>query len=474
MRDMLFVSHANPEDNEFARWLALRLAAEGYGVWCDLTKLLGGETWWDDIEDAIRHRTAKFIYVLSRTSNEKAGPRNELALARTVERADRSLERFIIPVWIDDLAPADFNVEVHRINAIPFRGGWATGFAHLLERLVEDRVPKKAGFDSTSVSRWWRNHMAGERVVERRPELLATNWFPLRETTIYFHELRRSSVGKIALPENLRYPAVQHDQFLVAFAPAADFVDKLGADTTIVNTLTRTINAEESSAEPRLWSYKDQRRHLTNLLRQAWARLVDSRGLATVGFANNARAFYYREGAFKNDTIWFPDLCGGKGRRQVVGYKTIKGPDGYPKGRRSWHFAVEAKPSSHPEVGYTMRSHVVFSDDGKAIWENHERSLRARRSQCKNWWNDDWCDRILAMVHSLSSDGVIRIPVGEDTVVELKSAPIMLESPVSYDEKWAVQAYPDIEDETDEFEIDDTPALPAPAVLSQYPSAEGA
>ncbi|MGH9689647.1 MAG: toll/interleukin-1 receptor domain-containing protein, partial [Candidatus Acidiferrales bacterium] len=61
-RDMIFVSHANPEDNEFARWLSLRLANEGYPVWCDLTKLLGGETFWDDIQKAIKERTIKFLF----------------------------------------------------------------------------------------------------------------------------------------------------------------------------------------------------------------------------------------------------------------------------------------------------------------------------------------------------------------------------------------------------------------------------
>ena len=42
-RDTLLLSHANPEDNEFTLWLALQLANGGYRVWCDLTKLLGGE-----------------------------------------------------------------------------------------------------------------------------------------------------------------------------------------------------------------------------------------------------------------------------------------------------------------------------------------------------------------------------------------------------------------------------------------------
>jgi hypothetical protein len=58
-RDMLFISHANAEDNDFTRWLALQLAKDGYGVGCDLTKLLGGENFWKDAEDAIRTRTIK-------------------------------------------------------------------------------------------------------------------------------------------------------------------------------------------------------------------------------------------------------------------------------------------------------------------------------------------------------------------------------------------------------------------------------
>jgi TIR domain-containing protein len=58
--DTVFVSHASPEDNAFALWLTLRLGEMGFKVWCDLTKLIGGETFWDNAEDAIRNSTAKF------------------------------------------------------------------------------------------------------------------------------------------------------------------------------------------------------------------------------------------------------------------------------------------------------------------------------------------------------------------------------------------------------------------------------
>src|SRR2546425_981273 len=83
-RNMIFLSHANPEDNHFTRWLALQLAREGFPVWCDLTQLLGGEDFWHDIETAIRDRTAKFLFVLSKVSNQKQGTLMELTVARKV------------------------------------------------------------------------------------------------------------------------------------------------------------------------------------------------------------------------------------------------------------------------------------------------------------------------------------------------------------------------------------------------------
>ena len=121
---MLFVSHANPEDNEFALWLTLRLAAEGYPAWCDITSLLGGELFWDDIQAAIRTRSAKFLFVLSRNSNGKPGPLDELSVARSVER-DEQFRDFVIPLWIDDLPTSEFHIMLNRRNAIRFQEGWA-------------------------------------------------------------------------------------------------------------------------------------------------------------------------------------------------------------------------------------------------------------------------------------------------------------------------------------------------------------
>src|SRR5881396_906037 len=133
MRDMLFVSHANPEDNNFARWLTLQLAKEGYPVWCDLTRLLGGEAFWTDIEQAIRDRSIKFLYVLSRTSNAKQGPLDELQIAKNVAR-DLQLRDYILPLLIDDLPPRQVNIRLANISLVPFAPSWADGLAQLLKK----------------------------------------------------------------------------------------------------------------------------------------------------------------------------------------------------------------------------------------------------------------------------------------------------------------------------------------------------
>jgi hypothetical protein len=227
MRDMLFLSHANPEDNEFTLWLALQLAGQGYPVWCDLTKLLGGEDFWKDIEQAIRERTIKFIYVLSKTSNVKNGPLQELMVAQNVAR-DQNLHDFIIPLHIDNLPHREINIQLSRLNSIGFERGWAKGLKLLLEKLEQENVPKSEKFTPDAVTSWWRmHHSADEGVVNRREEYLS-NWFPIESLPpeIYFHAL--SSKVAIETEEKLPYPAFQHEHFLISFAKADDFSGTLG------------------------------------------------------------------------------------------------------------------------------------------------------------------------------------------------------------------------------------------------------
>lgn len=80
-REALFISHANPEDNAFTRWLGAKLTAMGYEVWADVMHLHGGADWARDLEEALRKRAIKMLLVCTPAALEKQGVRNEIEIA---------------------------------------------------------------------------------------------------------------------------------------------------------------------------------------------------------------------------------------------------------------------------------------------------------------------------------------------------------------------------------------------------------
>jgi hypothetical protein len=273
-RDMIFVSHATPEDNEFARWVTLRLAADGYPVWCDLTQLLGGEHFWDNAERAIRERTVKFLYVLSRVSNDKEGPRNELQVAKNVARIQK-LNDFIVPLHIDDLPYGSVNVLLTSINAIPFETGWAVGYARLLEVLERDGVPKNpAQFNPATVSTWWKDQFNTERMVKAEPEAYLSNWFPVTKLPehLYFHTLNQSKRGLVEPDSSkLPHPGFMDGIDLVTLADSSTLDGNLGEGVSIAGTLSLPLqDIIEGTDRADRMTKKMGRQWLSRLIVENW------------------------------------------------------------------------------------------------------------------------------------------------------------------------------------------------------------
>jgi len=98
---------------------------------------LGGEDFWKQAEDVLRSTTTKCLFVLSRVSNSKEGPLQELHVAKAIARS-KSLNDFVSPLRVDNLPHASFNVELGRLNAVDFELGWSHGLSRLLEKLQRD------------------------------------------------------------------------------------------------------------------------------------------------------------------------------------------------------------------------------------------------------------------------------------------------------------------------------------------------
>ena len=83
MKDTIFISHATPDDNIFAAWLATKLELCGYKVWVDLNNLNPSVDFWETIDKTIREDAIKFIFVTTATLLGKRQPYVDLKFCVT-------------------------------------------------------------------------------------------------------------------------------------------------------------------------------------------------------------------------------------------------------------------------------------------------------------------------------------------------------------------------------------------------------
>jgi len=355
---MLFLSHANPEDNECTRWLSLQLARQGYPVWCDLTRLLGGEDFWSDVEVAIRQGTAKFLYVLSRNSNEKHGPLQELSVARSVA-LQKGLRDFIIPLRIDDLPYQDINIQLNRLNAIDFSTSWAAGLKRLLEKLELDGVPKDPRFSPSSVAYWWSEGGNPGKSILHCAEVYRSNWFPIEQLPeiAYLHSVptfaERSDFW------DLPFPYWEMRGIVLSFAHAGDVNQYLRNGVRVGDSFeVNPFDFLNGLDTPFVIGEQESRRAMVGLLRKGWRSFVRSVGMYEHRLSNGIPAFYLPNGLVQGNRVGVSRAGQRPTRRALVGHRSHgRGVDGDPL-KRYWHFAVDVPVGLEPWLVYKLVPHA--------------------------------------------------------------------------------------------------------------------
>jgi hypothetical protein len=433
-REVIFISHANPEDNEFTMWLALKLTQCDYLVWTDLTGLLGGEDFWKEAEQVIRRSCVKFIYVLSGTSNQKSGPLQELNIARTVARRDEFSD-FVIPLRIDKINYSDVNIELARINIIDFESSWYEGLTQLVAKLASAGVPHVDERGELRLQEWLGKEGTTSGKVVRVPEQVVSNIVQIVSTPkeVFYHPIRtQNSELRQALAASA-LPAFLHRNAIVTFADEsalqqepvlARYLCSFGRIPLGTRKIVSTQDVMRKDSQ--------QRRHLTRLLTMAWTRYLHAKRLPIYEFSRRRISFYFTKGLAKGDRVPYTGPAGVGARRKVVGYRTVV-RSRRESTRRWWHYGISLAPVYEPWFGYSVLSHVLFSYDGATIWESAKMLHKARRSQCRDWWNQHWRDRMLGALRWLSvSRDTICFPVGGSAKIEINPIPSCLEMPARY------------------------------------------
>lgn len=451
-RKLVFISHANPEDNEFVSWLGTRLIAAGYEVWADIFQLVGGEAFWRDIGKAIKDEAATVITVLSRSSYQKDGVLDEIAMAvGTGRKLDKP--SFVMPVRLDDLPYGDFPEQLVRLNAIDFSANWADGLARVQEALIKANVPRTNSSPATAFDQWRSFRLRQSGAVADAVEQLSSNWLRILELPQQINFCRFGADSKTVAKalSNFKTPIVPLERLGLTFSDAPNIVMD---DAPIISVehayefdVPKFLTGErQTGPEVRRG---DASNMLTNLLRQAWENFAQSRGLLPYEFSNST-GWFVPLNLLEGNKATYTD-GGGKSRwKRLVGRSE--------KRQVHWHFAVTAYASLGDDPHFVLRPQVVFTMDGKTPLDSKARAASLRRSFCKNWWNDRWYGLLAAFVSFLADNkDEFLLPLGADKAARIEGRLLGFDSTLSIVGDSIVVTEDDMfaDDETEADALDD-------------------
>lgn len=451
-RKLVFISHANPEDNEFVSWLGTRLIAAGYEVWADIFQLVGGEAFWRDIGTAIKEDAATVIAVLSRSSYQKDGVLDEIAMAVGTGRK-LSKPSFVIPVRLDDLPYGDFPEQLIRLNAVDFAANWADGLARVQEALIKSGVPRENSSPANAFDQWRAFRLRQSGAVTEATEPVSSNWLRILDLPEQINFCRFGGEPKAVAKALASFttPIVPLERLGLTFSDAPNLVIDDAPSISVEHAYEFDVQkfiAGERQTGPEV-RRGDASNMLTNLLRQAWENFAKSRGMLAYEFSNST-GWFMPLNLLDGNKATYTDVAGKSRWKRLVGRSE--------KRQVYWHFAVTAYASLGDDPHFVLRPQVVFTTDGKTPLESKARAASLRRSFCKNWWNDRWHGLLAAFV-SFLSDGndEIHLPLGADKFARIEGRLLGFESTLSIigDSVAVMEDEATVDDETEADALDD-------------------
>jgi hypothetical protein len=333
-RRLLFVSHATPQDNAFATWLAAQLAAAGYEVWCDVTELLGGERFWNNITEAIDTCAFRFLFVSTIESNRKPGTLRELNTALEAQKKHR-LEDFVVPLKVDLFPFASTQESIRDLNFVRFDENWAAGLAQLLKLLEREGAPKSPAAGPACVTEWHCRSLDSRRQVLISNEKCFANWFRLRlPQHLRFHRYAGPADRLPGLASGFTRPYRVHGSYLATFATGPEVHERLSAAAFPDSIAVETAGFVRDGDGALGIAAFDASNIVSDLIRQAWDSAMSIRGLRSHLLASGLAAWFFRDGVLPKNKAFFQAPGGRRSHRQLVGHKR----------RRPWR--ADASPTA--------------------------------------------------------------------------------------------------------------------------------
>ena len=434
-KDTIFISHATPEDNYSASWLAAKLKFLGYKVWIDAEDLSAGDSFNTVIKPIIKNDAKLFIAVTTRKYSEKSndqhsGVARELNCAVTVNTKELG-HNFIFPLRFDDVPYNDFPYHFTGWNGINFEGNWQQGLIDLVKEVEKITFPKQQVIDNP-INLWFNAIKVQNKTIEK-VEKYYSNWFAIDlPGNIYIHEPKALSKGLLPM---IPYPLITESNRIICFANKETIQNYISLNSSYTFD-AKALYANSEIVVDDTFILKEPRKKLIRLLNNSFHHHLSSKNLIcwVRGKRSKKKTFYFKSNEENRKSVSLKRYNKPKGRRDLVGQtnETIKGE----KKKVNWAMSLMCQADLEPVPHYKIFYGLVFSDDKFRRFEKAEQH-QLRRSVPSGWYNRKWFETLLAAMLKLSPNydsQQIHVSVDDGQFMKINNEPFNGVSAIGYTE----------------------------------------
>lgn len=403
-------------DSPLAEWLARKLTSEGYHVWYERHKLLGGEKYPDDVDSAIESKAACMVSIYSMDSLSNAEVIRQRSLAINIGKKQKT--DFLIPIKVGNIPDDRLDTQSRQLVMIPFEN-WAKGLDQLLKKFISLKIPKTV-LDGKEIA---SNYYLNRGVITNKAELIISNCLAVEKLP---------SVLLVSAP-NTRIVYEDLVQYFDGWAFKI-IGDKLVSFSYPPSELVQKYDIKIEKIE---WESTDKILEINpsylvaELLRKSLQVHCIKKGLA---YDKVAKMTFFPSGLLKNDTVTYTTQSGKVNRINACGIRKYRRSTS--KEQYMYYLAPTFSISKLISNSYAVlvRARVHITDTVGNALPGHQANGR-RKDLCKDWWNREWLIRLLAICEFLADDKKIVIGTNNDDTIVIGAEPITLSSPKGINEQ---------------------------------------
>jgi len=382
-RDHLIIDHAE-SDESLAVWLTRRLRLAGYKVWSRTLAPIAGASADETVAKLLQTRAAVYLPILSPTAlqQESLNERRVVAVG--------SLPGRVVPLVAEPVSIGRLDRKSREIEHVQFVGGWANGLSRLHDVIASRGVQR-----STSESRLVLDSLMPANVIEAEPERIIANRFRVLSlpAMVSGYAFARPVSREAERQIRRAWPSrrVSEQRFLSFHPPPKEISSDYGAIER-GGALWKSVKDIEGIRSDYL---------VSELVRRSIERHYVSKGLHT---CEEKGYVFFPAGLCKSDRFYFTHRDGNRTFVNVCGERKLYRPNNRStnyKYHLSPDIRVKLSPDGDASVSVRVQARVTDIEGNPYTGRN---VISRRKHLGKQWFNNEWLVRTVAMMQFLSDE----------------------------------------------------------------------